>query len=507
MKIKGLQFLLIFGLCLFVFQSEARAFTSAPYQKPVTVTLDTNGNSFPVVLNGLYELHNRSTNEKVLLQPGTSITISRNGSNITLQTLGRTYQSPNGFTIQEMKGNNQINTFSSATTMRRGALSSYDAVTELYRGEAAKYLGQFTNNHGQLWFNIETSTGQRGWVPATTTFQPRNIPTLALATYKNRQYRGTLEFTTNGASIRTVNRLDIEEYLKGVVPGEMPPSWHLEALKAQAIAARSYALNTMNLTTTPASQVYGGYTSEHPRSNQAVDETKKRIVSYNGKPVQAFFFSTSGGRTANIGDVWNSSQSTFPYFASVNDPYENSPHGSWTESYNSRTLLDQFGFGPSAILLDIQVNKSGQNGEVRAVTLHTTAGNKTITGNENQIRRIFPSASAYGFLRSNWFDLASNQSYTVQNANNQQKQFSVKGQQVQTATGISTITSDQVHIQSATGTAQLTDSDPRSIVLTGKGWGHRIGMSQYGAKGFAEQGRSAEQILRHYYTGTTISQY
>ncbi|MDW2876629.1 MULTISPECIES: SpoIID/LytB domain-containing protein [Bacillaceae] len=325
-------------------------------------------------------------------------------------------------------------------------------------------------------------------------------------------YRGSFSLAPNGSSIQIVNYLDMEDYLKGVVPNEMPASWHKEALKAQAIAARSYAANMMMLTTTATSQVYRGYSGEDGRSNIAIQETDGLLVKYNGKPIQTFFFSTSGGKTANVGDVWNSDQKNFPYLVSVDDPYETSVYKSWSETFTPSQILASFGFtGSSVVLYDIQLTKTGANGEVSAVTVKTSAGDKTVKGNESVIRKLFPlsNSSVYNMLYSNWFDIqlsGGQQALSVQTSTGTETVTDLKGQSVQTASGQIALDGSPVSIQTSGGiVSNEGSSGVTSITVTGKGWGHRIGMSQYGAKGYAERGWTAEQILTHYFKGTTVS--
>ncbi|PLR73700.1 SpoIID/LytB domain-containing protein [Bacillus sp. UMB0728] len=325
-------------------------------------------------------------------------------------------------------------------------------------------------------------------------------------------YRGSFSLAPNGSSIQIVNYLDMEDYLKGVVPNEMPASWHKEALKAQAIAARSYAANMMMLTTTATSQVYRGYSGEDGRSNIAIQETDGILVKYNGKPIQTFFFSTSGGKTANVGDVWNSDQKNFPYLVSVDDPYETSVYKSWSETFTPSQILASFGFtGSSVVLYDIQLTKTGANGEVSAVTVKTSAGDKTVKGNESVIRKLFPlsNSSVYNMLYSNWFDIqlsGGQQALSVQTSTGTETVTDLKGQSVQTASGQIALDGSPVSIQTSGGiVSNEGSSGVTSITVTGKGWGHRIGMSQYGAKGYAERGWTAEQILTHYFKGTTVS--
>ena len=153
-------------------------------------------------------------------------------------------------------------------------------------------------------------------------------------TLKGRAYRGELRVGVDKGRLRVINSLGLEAYLYGVVPSEMPHYWPLEALKAQAVAARSYALATrrrgdFDVYSDVRSQVYRGISEEEAPTNQAIDETAGLVVTYQGEVAYTYFFSTSGGRTATVTDVWPSSK-PIPYLVSVSDPYDSvSPYHRW----------------------------------------------------------------------------------------------------------------------------------------------------------------------------------
>jgi stage II sporulation protein D len=148
-------------------------------------------------------------------------------------------------------------------------------------------------------------------------------------------YHGRLVIRSSGRRLAVVNTVPLDAYVQGVVGGEMPHKWNLAALEAQAVAARSYALATMkpnkhfDLFSDTRSQVYGGIAYETPGIDFAVRRTAGKVVMWNGHVALTFFFSTSGGRTANVGDVWPQ-YGDIPYLRSVSDPYDvSSPHHSW----------------------------------------------------------------------------------------------------------------------------------------------------------------------------------
>jgi stage II sporulation protein D len=486
--------------------NEAAEPVQYPNEVQISILLSS---SFPITLNGTYQLHNLDNQSKTIIPQNTTISVKSDSTGITVSFTGFSQKAKNGFNLQEMKGTKKLAVFKSTSEMRRGASSSYEIIKTFKAGEGADYNSSFTNSAGEVWYNV-TSGSSSGWVLGSTATLS-DVPSLAIAKVNNNlSYRGSFYLDPNGSKVQLINKLDMEDYLKGVVPSEMPASWHMEALKAQAIAARSYAANMMMLTSTAASQVYKGYSGENSRTNAAIKETEGLMVKYNGKPIQTFFHSTSGGKTANVGDVWNSNQSYFPYLVSVNDPYEESEYSNWNETFPASTILQKFGFSSSAVLYDISLEKTGANGEVRGVTVTSSEGTKTIKGNELEIRKLFPlnDASVYNSLYSNWFDMTVTKSGTsmeVQTTSGTSPIADLKGQTVQTSSGQVVLTESKASIQTSSGIITNEGTGISSVTLNGKGWGHRIGMSQYGAKGFAEHGYTATQIITHYFKGTTVS--
>jgi stage II sporulation protein D len=148
-----------------------------------------------------------------------------------------------------------------------------------------------------------------------------------------RAYRGTIQVDVVDGKLRVVNVVGLEQYLYGVVPAEMPQNWSAEALKAQAVAARSYALATRNVAAPydayadTRSQMYLGLSVESPSTTSAVNATKRQVLTFNGKVATTYFYSTSGGRTESSLD-WIGTP--LPYLVSVPDPYDAiSPYHDW----------------------------------------------------------------------------------------------------------------------------------------------------------------------------------
>lgn len=139
---------------------------------------------------------------------------------------------------------------------------------------------------------------------------------------KKRWYRGEFIVRASNNNVTIINNINLEEYLRGVVPSEMPSKWNQEALKAQAIAARSYAIANLNkrlakgydLKDTPEDQAYGGASSETPQTNQACDETRGIVITYDKKVIPAYYSASAGGKTTNSGNIW---MKDLPYLRSV----------------------------------------------------------------------------------------------------------------------------------------------------------------------------------------------
>lgn len=152
----------------------------------------------------------------------------------------------------------------------------------------------------------------------------------------DREYRGSVVVHLAGRSLSVVNDVNLDEYVAAIVPHEMPSTWNPEALKAQAVAARTYAIVTRktgsfyDFAHNPVGQAYEGVEEEDPRTTAAVMATKGQIVLYDGKPAWTFYSSSSGGRTAALSDVFTGGGQQYPYLVSVDDPYDDlSPYHNW----------------------------------------------------------------------------------------------------------------------------------------------------------------------------------
>lgn len=215
--------------------------------------------------------------------------------------------------------------------------------------------------------------------------------------YGGKQYRGQFQVNASRTSLQLVNSVGLEPYLYGVVPREVPFSWPVEALKAQAVVARSYALavrktGAYDLYADTRSQVYGGVAAEKPSTNAAIDATAGQVLLHAGKVATTFFFSTSGGRTASIEDVWTRGEAV-PYLVGVPDPYDTaSPHHTWGPfSFTIAKLTSTFNVPGK--LLDVRVTLNPSQ-RVDELILVSTKGEVVVPGDVVRTRLG---------LRSTWF--------------------------------------------------------------------------------------------------------
>jgi stage II sporulation protein D len=213
-----------------------------------------------------------------------------------------------------------------------------------------------------------------------------------------RRYRGSIRVDVQKGRLRAINVLGLEQYLYGVVPSEVPDDWPAEVLKAQAVAARSYAVATrktdgdFDLYPDVRSQVYRGIDEEVETTSAAVDDTAREVLTYGGEVALTYFFSTSGGKTASVTDVFVGSK-PIPYLVSVDDPYDSlSPHHVWGPLVFPVGRLQKAIKAPGR-LTDVRttVNRSAR---VSTVTGVGTLGQVTMRGSD--VRRVLD-------LRSTWF--------------------------------------------------------------------------------------------------------
>jgi len=331
----------------------------------------------------------------------------------------------------------------------------------------------------------------------------------------NASFRGAIEFVRSGSNITAVNVISIEEYLFSVVPSEMPPSWSAEALKAQAVAARTYALFHMGNSTHNAQgfdlcdlvhcQRYRGTVNEAASSTAAVMATAGRIALFDGQVINAVYFASSGGMTENSENVW---AQALPYLRSVNDPFEHETP-LWTRTFTLSEINTLLSRNNRSIgtATNIYVGGNHPSGRVESLVIQGTTGQITLTREE--IRTFFAPSSG-GVLPSRMFVIESTSPVYV-------TVFDGMLQHDAPLTGLYSISvdgipvpinelnaSDGINIVTYYSLPPSAAIDRDAIVFSGRGAGHGVGMSQRGAEGLARRGYTYEEILMHFYLGITV---
>ncbi len=211
----------------------------------------------------------------------------------------------------------------------------------------------------------------------------------------NGTYRGWLELRPGSmGEVLAINAVGLEQYVAGVVANEAIPSWPDEALQAQAVAARTYAITTSRSGENgwdqypdTRSQVYRGVISEHPNTNKAVNATAGQVVTYDGEPITTYFFSTSGGRTENVENAWPGA-SPKPYLVSVDDPYDDlSPYHRWGPiRMPLATAQAKLGSLVKGRLKGITVTQRGVSPRIVKAVVVGSAGRTTVSGDQLKAR-------------------------------------------------------------------------------------------------------------------------
>ena len=341
----------------------------------------------------------------------------------------------------------------------------------------------------------------------------------------SRRYRGRLQFLVRRGQVQVINHLGIETYLASVVGSEMPHRWPLPALQAQAVAARTYALRQrgkagdFDVKATVSSQVYRGVESETPNTIEAVESTRSLVLVHAGRLINAVFHSSSGGATEPSGEVW---RNQLPYLVSVADHDQHSPVHRWNKRFDDDALRDLF--RETGGVKRLQVLKTSSTGRVRTARVQGPRGSLVLTGRELR-RRLGLKSTMVQFELINDFPDASTASAIATAQNDLQASTHAAppliGLWRDSASGPDTTSSTSGRLAALLPPPPLPPlnrsvfNKPRpnlrvgEMVLEarGQGFGHGVGMSQWGAHGLALQGADFREILLHYYRGAEIRPY
>ena len=263
-----------------------------------------------------------------------------------------------------------------------------------------------------------------------------------------KRYRGAILIQPNSNDFTVINKIKLEDYLRGVVPSEMPSSWHKEALKAQSVAARTYTISKLNrrkslgydLKATVEDQVYLGYSNEKESTNKALEDTQGMVLLDKQKrPIEAYFYSQAGFSTASAADIWGLEHAVYlrPKIMADNSKF-------WQKHFTSSQINKKLADLKLKTIKSLTILNTSPDGRARDVLVSDGTRHIKLSGEE--LRHKLG-------LRSTFFDTQMN-----------------KG----------------------------------TISFVGKGFGHGIGMSQYGAKKLAQQGKSFKYILEYFYPGSKL---
>lgn|GEM_PF-1248484 len=441
--------------------------------EPVTVCLGEGLPAVTLAVNGAYELKDAAGGQIVTtLEPGRELTVRfADGLEPVLNDGSALPRRFSGLVLSPLPPPRGLTAW---------GLGEVPAQGELFGTNGAGEVLPLPGERRYVW----TADGPRTWWAPSVPLVSVNIGEW------QRRYRGEIILQATPEGIMVLNRLPLEEYLYGVVANEMPSWWPLEALKAQAVAARTYAVRRTQAPRvktwdqTPLKvvftaygdqrdQVYKGFDSEAPATTRAVQETAGLVLTYRGRPIIAAYHASSGGVTEDVADVWKTPEGdeTRAYLLAHQDPFdrlgpenpsrgpqadEGNPHYGWVVTMTAGELaarLREKGY-PFATVTGIQVAAHTASGaRVKSLRVDGTDDqgrpvSQTIGQLADQVRMLLGLKSAYFSI---------------------EPEYDAGGKLVR-------------------------------VAFRGQGWGHGVGMSQWGALGLARKGSTFREILEYYYT-------
>ncbi len=411
--------------------------------------------------------------------------------------------------------------------VRVGAYDTQDAAQEASAG----YPGSTVVTASQYGFTVTAASTDRvlfqfdGAAPGETNalallpMAQEGEKGVSVFSYNGNSYYGGFRFERiTGEKSTAVNVLSMDDYIKGIVPYEMSSSWPLEALKAQAVCARTYATNLstskhkeyhFDLCPTTDCQAYRGTGSATALTDQAVDETSGQMVRYQGKPIDAVYFSSDGGGTEDAKNVWGSD---LPYLKGKLDPYEAdiadiANNYKWTKTFTPASLKERL-HSKNYLCADIVdfTTKQSPTGNTIEIKFFDSAG-KSWTFSRAKVRSIlgvnsirFTVTASGGSGGAGGYSIVG-EAETVPDLSGRYV-IGGSGKVVPAPSDAYAVTSSGV--EKLTPSAGQTSSGETVYTLTGTGWGHNVGLSQWGAYAMAKQGFGYQDILKFYYTDITV---
>ncbi len=348
-------------------------------------------------------------------------------------------------------------------------------------------------------------------------------------------YAGGFEYNrVNGNDLTVINVLGVHDYVRGVLPSEMSPSWDIEALKAQALCAKSYTLSNMNkhkslgfdICNTTCCQAYNGTRQQNDNTNAAVDDTYGLFMLYDGEIVQAFYHASSGGYTEDAKNVWGTE---IPYLKAVEDEYltQTMDYEFTVTNSQLKDILKEKGYSITGDIVDFYVSEYTDAGNVRSITFVQSNGKELVFSGE-RARTILNNSSYDYQVKSQRFTVTPGSGSSPGNTAGK-KGTPVNDSWVSTLLtklyaigggGASKlkVAADKTYVLTGSGKVKLSElsgantagsqggskGGSGSYVVSGSGSGHNVGLCQWGAKAMADDGWDYEEILHYYFTDIEI---
>jgi len=353
----------------------------------------------------------------------------------------------------------------------------------------------------------------------------------AVTWFKGFKYRGGFRYErVSGGNLVVVNIVDVDTYVKGVVPYESVKIWPLETLKAQALCAKNYGLINLNkhngynfdLCNTTDCQVYYGLGSNKESfqpsalSDQAVDETRGMYVWYGDKLAHTYFYSSNGGGSEDSSKVWGSNQATYPYLIGVTDPYEATvadaiPNYEFSNTFTNAQLTEILrtkGYATNTSVVDFQVTEYSKSGNVLTMKFtyangkSNTFGSSTSSWLRNKLgcRSMHFTVNAAGEVLTSDCAVNGRQGDSIGNFSGLYA-ISGEGALVRMEQSVPYIITGSGEITYAGQSSTIPEG---TYVVSGTGWGHNVGYSQWGSYAMAKLGYTCEEIIKFYFTGVEV---
>lgn len=397
--------------------------------------------------------------------------------------------------------------------------------------------------------------GQKLVVNGRTCVSPLSLTSSQSIRCGKTSYEGEIVVRASGGRLTVVNKLDVEKYLRGVLGYEISPSWPLEVLKAQAVISRTYALSQMgrhnsegyDVCDADHCQVYRGVNVHGSSTDRAITQTRGKVVTYKGALARTFFSSDSGGATSDSSDVWGSA---IPYLVVRREPYPSpSPNAEWQVTLTAaeiQTALAKKGKGVGT-LREIAIARRDSAGRPTVLRFTGTKGSSTMTSADfrTQVGAKKLRSTFFGFTRASSSSSSQGKAPAASASKSSgggalsaaekkqllaliaQKKFTTDERLemllnpeleryfLEKVLGSKNAAAAAKHAKGKAAHTQAKKADKPSssvssvrvsgsVTLYGRGWGHGVGLSQWGAKAMADHGWSAEKILNFYYPGTVL---